>query len=159
MMQEIERKYLVSSEEFRSQAVRCVKMAQGYICHHRTTARIRIADDEAYLTFKGKSRNGGLSRFEWERRIPASVGRLLLERCRLKVEKCRYYVPYEGYTFEVDLFEGDNAGLIVAEVELQRCDENPPLPQWIWKEVTGSKFYHNSMLAQFPYKLWGGAEE
>ena len=79
---------------------------------------------------------------------------LLLARCNGRVEKVRYIVPYEGYTWEVDIFEGDNEGLALAEVELSATEEQPSLPKWIWKEVTSDYHYRNSYLAQRPYKSW-----
>lgn len=155
-MQEIERKYLVRSDAFRAEAVRAVEMAQGYLCARRVTARVRIAGDEAFLTFKGKSRDGGLSRFEFERHIPISCARHLLSRCSSVVEKIRYIVPYQGFTFEVDEFLGANRGLIIAEVELSNVAQQPPLPSWILKEVTGHRCYNNSYLAVHPYQDWEG---
>lgn len=151
---EIERKFLVSDLSFIERAYDSVHMAQGYICSRRCTARIRVTDREAFLTIKGKSYDGGLSRFEWERNIPVSCAGRLLSRCSGVIEKVRYYVMEDGYRWEVDVFEGDNQGLIVAEVELQHRSENPTLPSWILKEVTGCRYYHNSYLSKFPYKLW-----
>lgn len=155
-MQEIERKYLVSDDAFRSEAFRSTHIAQGYLCARRVTARVRIRGEQAFLTFKGKSRDGGLSRFEWEREIPKRCAELLLARCRGVVEKVRYEVRYGDHIWEVDEFAGDNAGLVVAEVELGSIDERPEIPSWIWKEVTGVRYYHNSFLARHPYKEWGG---
>ena len=147
-MQEIERKYLVRSDDFRREAVRAVPMSQGYLCARRVTARVRLAGEQAFLTFKGKSRDGGLSRFEFEREIPVGCARRLLDRCVGVVEKVRYIVPYEGFTFEVDEFHGHNEGLITAEVELDDVTQQPPLPMWIGREVTGCRSYTNSYLAR-----------
>ena len=147
-MQEIERKYLVRSDDFRREAVRAVPMSQGYLCARRVTARVRLAGEQAFLTFKGKSRDGGLSRFEFEREIPVGCARRLLDRCVGVVEKVRYIVPYEGFTFEVDEFHGHNEGLITAEVELDDVTQQPPLPMWIGREVTGCRYYTNSYLAR-----------
>lgn len=154
-MQEIERKYLVGSDQYRRDAIRLVRIAQGYLCSRRLTARIRLWGEQAFLTMKGKSRDGGLSRFEWERPIPVPCAERLLSRCAGVVEKVRYIVEYEGFTFEVDEFAGANSGLVVAEVELPAADCRPPLPAWIWKEVTGNRFYYNSFLARHPYCTWG----
>lgn len=153
-MQEIERKYLVFGDEFRNEVCRTMHLAQGYICSRRVTARVRISDNEAFLTFKGKSRDKGLSRFEWERQIPLGVAKHLLARCRGVVEKYRHIVEYEGYTFEVDEFLGENRGLIVAEVELSSTTEQPPLPQWCGEEVTSNPCLRNSFLAKKPFKQW-----
>ncbi len=154
-MQEIERKYLVRSDGFRAEAHRSTHIAQGYLCSRRVTARVRIYGDEAFITIKGKSRDGGVSRFEWERNIPTGCAQRLLARCSGVVEKVRHLVAFGGHTFEVDEFAGDNAGLVIAEVELSSVDEKPELPDWIWKEVTGNRFYYNSFLAKHPYSEWG----
>ncbi|MBQ5700513.1 MAG: CYTH domain-containing protein [Alistipes sp.] len=153
-MREIERKYLVSNDAFIRQAHSATRIAQGYICSRKVTARIRIYGDVGYITFKGKSRDGGLSRFEFERQIPLRCAELLLGRCNGKIEKIRYLVEHKGYTWEVDLFEGDNEGLVVAEVELPDTECQPPLPEWIWKEVTSDYHYRNSYLVKVPYKKW-----
>lgn len=153
-MREIERKFLISDDSFLSYATSHRRIAQGYLCYQRVTARVRIYGDEAFITFKGKSRDGGLSRFEFERQIPMRCAELLLERCDGKIEKTRYLVDYKGYTWEVDIFEGDNEGLALAEVELTDTNQHPELPEWIWKEVTSDYHYRNSYLAKKPYKSW-----
>lgn len=153
-MQEIERKYLVFGDDFRHEAYCTMHLAQGYICSRRVTARVRISDDEALLTFKGKSYDGGLSRFEWERKIPVGVAERLLRRCQGVVEKYRHILLFEGHTFEVDEFLGDNAGLVVAEVELSQRDESVVLPSWCGEEVTSNPCFRNSFLAKKPFKLW-----
>ena len=153
-MQEIERKYLVDDPSYRHDVVRSMRIAQGYLCSRRVTARVRICDDKGILTCKGKSRDGGLSRFEWESTIPVGVAERLLARCSGVVEKWRHIIEYEGYTFEVDEFTGDNEGLILAEVELERCDEKPSLPSWCGDEVTGVRCFYNSFLSKHPFKEW-----
>ena len=153
-MREIERKFLVRDDSFISQAVSSERIAQGYLCARRVTARLRIYGDKAFLTFKGKSKDGGLSRFEFERQIPLGCGESLLARCNSVVEKRRYIVPFEGYTWEVDLFEGLNEGLALAEVEMADVNETPQLPEWVWTEVTSDYHYRNSFLAMRPYKTW-----
>lgn len=157
-MQEIERKYLVSSDLFKEQADSVVRIAQGYLCSRKVTARVRICGEQAFITFKGRSHDGGLSRFEHEANIPLRCAEALLGRCSGIIEKRRYLIHTEQYTWEVDEFEGDNAGLVVAEVELASIHEQPPLPSWVWKEVTGVRYYHNSFLAKHPYKEWGAEE-
>ena len=153
-MQEIERKYLTTSEEWRREVVQSMRIAQGYLCSRRVTARVRICDDKGILTFKSKSRDGGLSRFEWEREIPLGVTERLLARCEGVVDKMRYIVEYEGHTFEVDEFHGENEGLIVAEVELSSVEEMVSLPSWIGDEVTGERCFYNSFLTKHPFKTW-----
>ena len=154
MGREIERKIHVRDDSFRNLACSSARIAQGYLCSRRVTARVRIYGERAFLTIKGKSRDGGLSRFEWERPIPVRCAEKLLGRCAGVVEKTRYLVKHEGYTFEVDEFAGANEGLVVAEVELGSTDEQPSLPAWIWKEVTGIRYYYNSFLARHPYREW-----
>ena len=153
-MQEIERKYLTKEESWRGEVVRSVRIAQGYLCSRRVTARVRICDDKGVLTFKSKSHDGGLSRFEWEREVPLGVVERLLARCEGVVDKVRHIVEYEGHTFEVDEFKGDNEGLIVAEVELSSADEAVVLPPWIGDEVTGERCFYNSFLIKHPFKSW-----
>ena len=153
-MQEIERKYLTADESWRGEVVRSLRIAQGYLCSRRVTARVRICDDKGILTFKSKSHDGGLSRFEWEREVPLGVMERLLARCEGVVDKVRHIVEYEGHTFEVDEFKGDNEGLIVAEVELSSADEAVVLPPWIGDEVTGERCFYNSVLIKHPFKSW-----
>ena len=153
-MQEIERKYLTTSEEWRREVVQSMRIAQGYLCSRRVTARVRICDDKGILTFKSKSRDGGLSRFEWEREIPLGVAERLLARCEGVVDKVRHIVEFEGHTFEIDEFHGENEGLIVAEVELSSVEEMVSLPSWIGDEVTGERCFYNSFLTKHPFKTW-----
>ena len=153
-MQEIERKYLTADESWRKAVSRSMRIAQGYLCSRKVTARVRICDDKGIITFKSKSRDGGLSRFEWERAIPIGVAERLLARCSGVVDKVRHIVEYERHIFEVDEFKGENEGLIVAEVELSSCDEDVALPTWIGDEVTGIKCFYNSFLVTHPFKSW-----
>ena len=153
-MKEIERKYLVNDDTFIAQAYSSSRIAQGYLCARRVTARVRIYGDKGFITFKGKSKDRGLSRFEFEREIPIRCAEMLLSRCSGTVEKIRHLVNFEGYTWEVDQFTGKNEGLVVAEVELTSTTENPPLPEWVWTEVTADFHYRNSYLAQKPYTEW-----
>lgn len=153
-MQEIERKYLVANEAWRSEIIRSMRIAQGYLCSRRVTARIRLCDNKGIFTIKGKSRDGGLSRFEWEREIPHKVAEYLLQRCKGVVDKVRHIVEYEGHTFEVDEFKGDNEGLIIAEVELSSRSEIVALPPWCGDEVTGERCFYNSFLSRHPFRTW-----
>lgn len=153
-MQEIERKYLIDNESWRKDVVRSMRIAQGYLCSRRVTARVRMCDDRGILTIKGKSRDGGVSRFEWEREIPHKVAEHLLQRCKGVVDKVRHIVEYEGHTFEVDEFKGDNEGLIIAEVELSSRSEIVALPPWCGDEVTGVRCFYNSFLSKHPFRSW-----
>ena len=153
-MQEIERKYLVADESWHKSVVRSMRIAQGYLCSRKVTARVRICDDKGILTFKSKSHDDGLSRFEWEQEIPFGVAERLLDRCEGVVDKVRHIVEFGGHTFEVDEFYGENEGLIVAEVELSQTDEEVMLPPWIGDEVTGVRCFYNSFLSKHPFSSW-----
>lgn len=158
MAQEIERKFLVVGE-YKHLAHSSFHLMQGYIASGRRTVRVRVSDNRAWLTIKGPSRNGGLSRFEWEREIDIKDAMELMQLSEgALIDKCRYLVEYEGHTFEVDEFYGDNEGLIIAEVELQSEDEEFARPAWLGMEVTGVKRYYNSHLRSYPYKDWSETE-
>ena len=154
MAQEIERKYLVVGE-YKHLAHNSMRMIQGYIASGRRTVRVRIGDSGAWLTIKGASQNGGLSRFEWEKEIEVKEAMELLQLAEgAVIDKERFYVDYEGHTIEVDEFHGDNEGLTIAEIELSSVDEVVELPAWIGREVTGEKRFYNSHLRAHPYKDW-----
>jgi CYTH domain-containing protein len=154
MAQEIERKFLVAGE-FIELARSSMHMVQGYIATGHRTVRVRIGDNRAWLTIKGPSIDGGLSRFEWEKEIEAAEAFELLRLSEgAAIEKRRYFIDYEGHTFEVDEFKGANEGLIVAEVELSTADEAVALPSWIGDEVTGERCFYNSFLTKHPFKSW-----
>ena len=154
MAKEIERKFLVEGD-FEQQAVASYHIAQGYIAGSDSlTVRVRVRDDEGFLTIKGRSDASGLERDEWEWPIDATEARALLSFSRGTIDKRRYIIPYEGHTFEVDRFYGANEGLIVAEVELSSRDEAFARPQWLGREVTGDVRYYNSQLLKHPYSEW-----
>ncbi len=155
MALEIERKFLVTGE-FRSEAVESTRIVQGYLCSAPgRTVRIRTRDNKAYLTIKGSAGPAGISRYEWEKEIPLAEARELLRLCEPSlIEKTRYLIRYEDHLFEVDEFSGDNAGLIIAEVELKSEDEYFEKPSWLGKEVTGDIRYYNSYLSGNPYSGW-----
>ena len=153
-MQEIERKFLTADESWRKSVSRSMRIAQGYLCSRRVTARVRICDDRGILTFKSKSHDGGLSRFEWESEIPRPTAERLLARCQGVIDKVRHLVEYKGHTFEIDEFRGDNEGFIVAEVELSSRDEEVALPAWCSEEVTGVRCFYNSFLSKYPFRTW-----
>lgn len=158
MAQEIERKYLVVGE-FKHLAHNSMYLVQGYIASGRRTVRVRIGEGGAWLTIKGPSRNGGLSRFEWEKEIDAKEALELLQLAEgAVIDKVRYYVDYAGHTIEVDEFHGDNEGLVMAEIELDSEDESVELPTWLGREVTGEKRFYNSHLREHPYKVWTDQE-
>ena len=157
MSLEIERKFLVRGE-YKHLASGSVHIAQGYLSSASgRTVRVRVRGDRGYLTVKGPSKDGGLSRFEWETEIPAAVARALLELCEPgAIDKTRWLIPAgDGrHTWEVDEFHADNEGLTVAEIELASSDDTFERPGWLGEEVTGDRRYYNSMLTHNPYKNW-----
>jgi len=154
---EIERKFLVVGE-FRNLATSSTHIAQGYIASgNGRTVRVRIRGEKGYLTIKGPSDKAGLGRFEWEKEIPLQEAEALMSICEPGViEKTRWLVPCTDgkHTWEIDVFEGDNEGLIMAEIELQSEDDTFEKPDFIDKEVTGDHRYYNSHMRRYPYKLW-----
>jgi len=155
MHTEIERKFLVSGE-FLTAAEEATEIVQAYLARSpERTVRVRIKGDTGYLTIKGKNSDSGLERHEWEKEISTEEARELLMLCEpFPVMKIRYLVPFEGHTFEVDVFHGENEGLVVAEIELDSTDEAFSKPPWLGEEVTGDLRYYNSYLSVKPYKLW-----
>ena len=156
MSLEIERKFLVTDDSYKQQAYSCDRIAQGYICRQGgNSVRVRVRGEKGYLTIKGPSLDGGLSRYEWEREIPVVEAWELMKLCHGGIiDKCRYLVKCGAHTFEVDEFYGDNEGLVVAEVELSALDEKFERPPFLGSEVTGEAKYYNGHLSRFPYKLW-----
>ena len=156
MALEIERKFLVANDSYRSMAFHSDRIAQGYLCREGgNSARVRVRGEKGYITIKGPSLDGGLSRYEWEKEIPANEAWELLKLCHGGIiDKTRYLVECGKHTFEVDEFHGDNEGLVVAEVELESTGEEFACPPFLGKEVTGDKRYYNSSLTRFPFKLW-----
>ena len=157
MAQEIERKFLVRGS-FEGQASRHTRIVQGYLSSvPERTVRVRIKGDQGFLTIKGIGNSSGASRFEWEREIPPAEADQLLALCEPGViDKTRYLVPAGQHTYEVDVFHGDNDGLIVAEIELGAEDEAFERPDWLGAEVTGDPPYYNSALMKHPYGRWPG---
>lgn len=149
-MQEIERKFKVLSDQYKSEATGSHRIVQGYLCRvPERTVRIRLKDDKGFITIKGKSDDSGLSRYEWEKEIPAAEARELLRLCEpYPIDKTRYEVPCGGHTFEVDEFHGRHEGLVVAEVELSNGDEPFSRPEWLGEEVTGQVEYYNAYLSK-----------
>ena len=192
---ETERKFLVRDDSYKSQAVKSFRIKQGYISHDGgNTVRVRIRDNQGFLTIKGPSYDG-ISRFEWEKEIPLEDAEALCTLCHGGfIDKTRYLVPagqvpsetcrrpclheWEGPAdavggrdeaegrrfsegtcpagrfFEVDEFHGDNEGLVMAEIELEKPDEPFDRPAWLGEEVTGDRRYYNSHLLLNPFKSW-----
>ena len=155
-MQEIERKFLVKNDTYKAQATSHKRIIQGYLsAHPERTVRVRVRGDKGFLTIKGKSNKTGTTRFEWEKEIPLFEAQSLLSLCEEPIiDKIRYQVPVANHVFEVDVFAANNAGLVLAEVELAHELEQYTSPDWLGKEVTGELKYYNSMLSQKPYKEW-----
>lgn len=155
MALEIERKFLVKGDAYKDVAFNHSKILQGYICG-RPTVRIRVRDDRGYLTIKGGSTDGGLTRYEFETEVPLADALAMLRLCSDGfVEKTRWLVHAEdGHTVEVDEFHGQNEGLVIAEVELNNADETLKKPHFIDREVTGIRRYYNSHLRRHPYCEW-----
>lgn len=145
---EIERKFLVKGD-FRPLALRRERIVQAYlVAEPERTVRVRIKGEQAYLTIKGPSNNNGFARAEYEYAIPVADAQSMLELALPSViDKERYYVPWGGHTFEVDVFHGVHEGLVIAELELEREDEPFERPDWLAEEVTGQKEYYNAYLA------------
>ena len=153
---EIERKFLVRGDDYKRLATSHSRIKQGYICSgHGRTVRVRRRDDQAFLTIKGPSMDGGLSRYEFEKEITLDEADHLFLLCEPGIiDKTRYLVPSGPHTFEVDEFYGDNDGLVMAEVELSSPDEPYEKPAFIGCEVTGDRRFYNSHLRQNPFSLW-----
>lgn len=155
-MIEIERKFLVISDDFINQAKSKEHIVQGFLnTHPERTVRVRIIGDFGILTVKGKSNISGTTRFEWEREIAKREAEELLQLCEPGVlEKVRYEVQAGAHIFEVDKFHGENEGLIIAEIELEDETESFDKPVWLGSEVTGDIKYYNSQLSKNPYSKW-----
>ena len=153
---EIERKFLVKKGgAYKSAAFSCSHIRQGYIPADNATVRIRTRDDKAYLTIKGKSHDGGLSRYEFEKEILMDEALELMKLCSGgTIDKYRYLVRSGRHTFEVDEFHGDNEGLVMAEVELESVDADFEKPDFIGPEVTSDKHFRNAFMARHPYSSW-----
>jgi len=155
-MIEIERKFLVTSTDFIAESFAQHHIAQGYLnSNPERTVRIRIKENKGFITIKGIGNASGASRLEWEKEIPLEEAKLLLPLCEKGViEKTRYEVKSGNHIIEVDVFHGENEGLILAEIELKNENETIEKPDWLGTEVTGDKRYYNSYLSLHPYKNW-----
>lgn len=154
---EIERRFLVRSEAWRPLVARELAITQAYLAtRDKATVRVRIRDDaHAWLTIK--SQGEGAVRSEYEYAIPVDDAREMLDlRVGAVLEKVRHVVPHQGLSWEIDVFSGDNSGLVIAEVELTSSTQDVALPQWVGREITGDVRYANSSLAERPYSTFGG---
>ncbi|MGL4399133.1 MAG: CYTH domain-containing protein [Luteolibacter sp.] len=153
MPAEIERKFLLADAAWQD-GNPGVRIAQGYLSQDPDrTVRIRIAGENAWLTIKGRS--VGIRRAEFEYPIPLADAKTLLGLCLPSViDKTRFLVPFGGHDWEIDVFHGENEGLVVAEVELADESVSPEIPPWIGDEVSSDPRYFNSSLAVNPYAKW-----
>jgi len=154
MPKEIERKFLVRSDAYRTLGT-AEHLCQGFLSTAKErVVRVRISGDKAFITIKGIS--AGATRAEFEYEIPVSDAHVLLDNLCEKplVEKMRFSVPFKGYTWVVDEFYGENEGLVIAEIELPSEDAPFEMPEWIGEEVTYDPRYYNSNLVKLPFKSW-----
>ncbi len=156
MALEIEKKFLVDGD-FKSETTQSIRIVQGYLSSSpERTVRVRIWNNKAFLTIKGKPNETGMSRYEWEKEIPQKEALELLKLCEPGViNKTRYIIPAkENLAFEVDEFHDENEGLLMAEIELPQEDFPFEKPGWLGKEVTNDIRYYNSYLAKHPFSTW-----
>ena len=155
-MIEIERKFLVKDYSFENEAVTSRAIKQGFLSTDpNRTVRIRVEETGGFITVKGISTDGGVSRFEWENPLTKEAAEALFKLCLPgKIEKTRHVVTVGSHHFEVDIFYGDNQGLVIAEVELSDPKQVFEKPAWLGKEVTGDQKYYNASLSQHPFKDW-----
>ncbi len=150
---EIERKFLVDSDKLPKLPIG-KRLIQGYLNPNTPTVRVRTSDNDAYITIKGGS-GGTISRSEFEYEIPYDDALELFRECSgLIITKMRYEIVHAGHTWELDIFDGENNGLIVAEIELLSEDEEFFKPAWITKEVSYERKYTNAALSQIPFSEW-----
>ncbi len=153
---EIERKFIVTGE-YKSLAFAHSHIEQGYFeTAPGRTVRVRIRDDRAFLTIKGPADKDGLARYEFETEVSMADGRQLMNLCRPgRIDKNRWLVRAGRHTVEIDEFLGENAGLVMAEIELSAEDEDYEKPGFLGREVTGDRRFYNSHLLRYPYCIWG----
>ena len=151
---EIERKFLVSNEDWTTQVLDQFILKQGYLSTTpERTVRVRLTGDKGVLTIKGKTE--GIQRLEFEYDIPGDEAKSLMSLALdPHIEKTRYLVPHQGHTWEVDVFEGANKGLVLAEIELDHEYEHFSLPSWVGSEVSHDPRYYNSHLSKVPFTTW-----
>lgn len=153
---EIERKFLLKSSDWKLECDAGTAIKQGYLNSHKErTVRVRIKGDKGYLTIKGKTENIARQEFEYE--IPVEEAVALIQLCEKPViEKTRYLVKRDNLTWEIDVFEGENQGLEIAEVELTDEGQALELPAWIGAEVSHDARYFNASLISNPFQNWKG---
>lgn len=155
-MIEIERKFLVNSDQYKKEASKTYRIVQGFLnTDPERTVRVRIKGDKGSLTIKGIGNASGTTRFEWEKEIDSTEAQQLLELCEKGIiDKIRYEIKSGNHIIEVDEFHGENEGLTLAEIELTEEHEEFPKPSWLDQEVTGDTKYYNSQLSKKPFRYW-----
>ena len=152
---EIERKFLVVDDSWREAASSGMRYRQGYLSTDpRNSVRVRVCGDKAWLNVKSAA--SGLVRREYDYEIPSADAHAILEELCVKplIEKTRFIVEHDGLAWEVDVFEGDNAGLVVAEIELESVEDEFTRPAWAGEDVSGDARYYNQRLVEHPYSRW-----
>jgi len=153
---EIERKFLVKNETYKTESIKKQIITQGYLSSDpKRSVRIRICEQNAFITIKGETSTSGTSRYEWEKEINIEDAKqLMLLSLDGVVTKIRHVIHFKNHTFEVDEFLKENSGLVIAEIELSNENEDFEHPAWLGEEVTGIKKYYNSQLSQNAYINW-----
>lgn len=156
MLQEIERKFRVKNTTFLQDIKSKSKIVQGYLSSNPDrTVRIRVKNNKGFITIKGRSSDSGTTRLEWEKEIDFQEAHQLMNLCEdFIIEKTRYEVIFQNQLFEIDVFEGKNEGLIIAEIELESENQNLIFPDWLGREVTGDIRFYNAYLSRKPYANW-----
>lgn len=156
-MLEIERKFEVKNSNFKTEAYAEQRITQAYLnSDPARSVRIRIKGNHAYITIKGAPDAEGTTRFEWEKEITVEEAKALLPLCEPgSIDKTRYFIKAgNDLVYEVDEFYGENQGLTVAEIELEKPDQSFPKPAWLGRELTGDNRYYNSQLIKKPFNTW-----
>ena len=153
---EIERKFLLLNETYKSEAFKKERIIQGFLSSvPERTVRIRLIAGIGFITVKGIGNASGTTRFEWEKEISKKEAERLLQICETGIiDKVRYFVKAGVHIYEIDEFALDNQGLVLAEIELTNEDESFEKPDWLGEEVTGQTKYYNSSLVKKPFRDW-----
>ncbi|OOZ37385.1 CYTH domain-containing protein [Solemya velesiana gill symbiont] len=155
MATEIERKYLVKNDAWKDSVISESRIKQGYLANQPSmTVRVRVAKGTAFLTVKGSTEGISRAEFEYEIPVPDAEEMLKLNSDQPYIDKTRYKVKCGEHVWDLDVFEGDNSGLIMAEVELDSEDEGFEMPDWAGEEVSGDLRYYNANLINNPYRSW-----